>query len=104
MVHSFDSSIYQQAWQKYVHGVKINHSTQLDDRVAQKAFEAGWSLKEIGRMLVVSSPTVKAMHREKGKAQAREYVNHLVRRVAQRGQKRSLSQRNLLKRQSEMEL
>jgi hypothetical protein len=97
-----DRSAYRQAWQKYSQEVRSSNPVKLDYWVARRAFEEGWALKEIGRMLIVASPHVRAMHWEKGKYKTRQYVNQTVKLACQQRQKRSLERQP--KQQLEIEL
>jgi hypothetical protein len=97
-----DRSVYRQAWQKYSQEVRSSNPVKLDYLVARRAFEEGWALKEIGRMLIVASPYVRAMHWEEGKDKTRQYVNQTVKLACQRKQERLLVRQP--KRQIEMEL
>jgi plastocyanin len=97
-----DRSVYRQAWQKYSQGMRSSNPVKLDHLVARRAFEEGWALREIGRMLIVASPYVRAMHWEKGKDKTRQYVNQTVKLACQRRQKR-LPERQL-KQQLEVDL
>jgi conjugative relaxase-like TrwC/TraI family protein len=97
-----DRSVYRQAWQKYSQEVQSSNPVKLDYLVARRAFEEGWALKEIGRMLIVASPYVRAMHWEQRKDKTRQYVNQTVKLACQRQRQRSLVRQP--KRQIEMEL
>jgi hypothetical protein len=74
---------------------------KLDYLVARRAFKEGWALREIGRMLIMASPYVRAMHWEKGKDKTRQYVNQTVKLACQRKQ-RALGRQ--LKQQLEVDL
>jgi hypothetical protein len=94
---SWEASFYQQAWQKYSQEVQDNHPRNRDYLVVCRAFQEGWKLKDIGRMLIMSSPYVRTMHWEKGKKYAREYVNQMMKTMYQREQKRQIIQKKALK-------
>jgi conjugative relaxase-like TrwC/TraI family protein len=94
-------SVYRQAWQKYSQGMRSSNPVKLDYLVARRAFKEGWALREIGRMLIMASPYVRAMHWEKGKDKTRQYVNQTVKLACQRKQ-RALGRQ--LKQQLEVDL
>jgi conjugative relaxase-like TrwC/TraI family protein len=97
-----DRSVYRQAWQKYSQEVRSSNPVKLDYWVARRAFEEGWTLRDIGRMLIVASPYVRAMHWENGKDKTRSYVNQTVKAACQRNQKQFRDKS--LKRQLEIEI
>jgi hypothetical protein len=101
-VQTLDRSAHRQAWQKYSQDVWVGNPVKLDYLVARKAFEEGWTLKEIRRMLVVASPYVRAMHWEQGKEKAIAYVNQTVKAASQREVKRQVLVERNLKRQLEI--
>jgi hypothetical protein len=96
-----DRSVHRQAWQKYSQEVRSSNPVQLDYLVARRAFKEGWALKEIGRMLIVASPYVRAMHWEQGKDKTRQYVNQTVKLACQRQQQLMSGQE--LRRQLELD-
>jgi conjugative relaxase-like TrwC/TraI family protein len=97
-----DCLVHGQAWQKYSQEVRSSNPVKLDYLVARRAFEEGWALKDIGRMLIVGSPYVRAMHWEKGKDKTRQYVNQTIKLACQRRQKQQIVLKKELNRQLEL--
>jgi hypothetical protein len=84
-----DRSVYRQAWQTFSQEGQVSNPVRLDYLVARRAFEKGWALQEIGRMLVAASPYVRAMHWEQGKEKTIAYVNQTVKAAERREHQRT---------------
>lgn len=81
---------YRELWQRYSQGIRASNPVQQDYRVAQQAFQAGCSPREIALMLIAGSAYVKQIHQQQGRAVARDYVNQTAQAVCHRGRERRI--------------
>jgi conjugative relaxase-like TrwC/TraI family protein len=80
---------YLQIWQKYSREVSCSNPAELDFKVGRRAYEAGFSQKEIALMLAAGSPTVRHMMQGQRKSQATKYVNRVAQMSCQRPQRQT---------------
>ncbi|WNZ24127.1 hypothetical protein HJG54_15515 [Leptolyngbya sp. NK1-12] len=89
-------------WQKFSQDVGTGTPIKLDYLAGKKAFEAGYSQKEIALMLTLSSPYVAEIDETQGKQKALAYVNQTVRAVCRKVHEQEIAKGK--QRQKELEL
>ncbi|MEM6452219.1 MAG: MobF family relaxase [Cyanobacteria bacterium P01_D01_bin.105] len=81
---------YQELWEHYSQSIQSNNLDVLDRAVAAQALSDGQSPKEVGLMLIASSPNVQRIYQSDGKRKAMLYIQQTLNSLSQKQSRRSV--------------